>query len=117
MSTTDAKTGTSNGTFGERFSTYLEAIKNPSDIALLVRSFDLSLRAANRSPKTIKSYTETVRGFCMFLVDSRLPTDVRNLTRSMSRPTFQVRSSAIGQRRLQSDSVTFNSSSNGRRRA
>ena len=35
------------------------------DHRLLVRSFELSLRAANKSPKTITGYTDTVRGFCV----------------------------------------------------
>lgn len=42
-------------TLGERFSSYLASANGSSDIALLVRSFGLSLRATNKSPKTIKS--------------------------------------------------------------
>jgi len=38
-------------------------VETPSDIALLVRGSELSLRAANKSPKTIKSYTDTSEGF------------------------------------------------------
>jgi hypothetical protein len=48
---------------------------------VLVRSFELSVRAANKSPRTIKSYTDTVRGFCLFLIENGMPMDVRNLTR------------------------------------
>jgi len=81
MSITDAGVDRGSRTLADRFATYLENVTSPSDIALLVRSFELSLRAANRSPKTIKSYTDTVRGFCMFLVDNGMPTDARNLTR------------------------------------
>lgn len=81
MSTTQAKVDGSGGTLSQRFSTYLETVTNPSDIAVLVRSFELSLRAANKSPKTIKSYTDTVRGLSLFLVDNGMPTDIRNLSR------------------------------------
>ena len=35
-------------THAERISVHLEGIASPSDIALLVRRFDLSLRAANK---------------------------------------------------------------------
>ena len=48
---------------------------------MLVRSFGLSLRATNKSPKTIKSYTDTVRAFCLFLVEHGMPTDVSLLSR------------------------------------
>jgi hypothetical protein len=83
MSTTEVNVGKSSGTLAQRFTAYLEMVTNPSDVALLVRSFELSLRAANKSPKTIKSYTDTLRGFCLFLVDKAMPTDVRNLTREV----------------------------------
>jgi hypothetical protein len=41
------------------------------DLGSLVRSFDLSLRATNKSSKTIKSYTESVMGLCLFLGDKK----------------------------------------------
>jgi len=81
MSATDERVRSVSGTLAQRFSAYQETVTSPSDIALLVRSFELSLRAANKSPKTIKSYTDTVRGYCLFLVENGIPTDVRNLTR------------------------------------
>jgi len=81
VGTIDARVRKSSGTLGERFAAHLETITSRSDIALLVRSFELSLRATNRSPKTIKSYTDSVRGFCMFLVDTGMPRDSRDLTR------------------------------------
>ena len=81
MSTTDERVMGVSGTLAQRFCGYLETVTSTSDIALLVRSFELSLRATNKSPKTIKSYTDTVRGFCLFLVDSGMPTNIRNLTR------------------------------------
>ncbi len=46
MSTTDAKESKSSGTLAHRFTTHLEAVTSPSDIAVLVRSFELSLRTA-----------------------------------------------------------------------
>ena len=73
MSITDAGVHNDNRTLADRFATYLQNVTSPSDIALLVRSFELSLRAANKSPKTIKSYTDTVRGFSMFLVGKDVP--------------------------------------------
>jgi hypothetical protein len=85
MSVTDAQTDRRNGTLAERFSAYLETVTSPSEVALLLRSFALSLRAANKSPKTIKSYTDTVRGFCLFLVDKGMPTNIHALTRWQSR--------------------------------
>ena len=81
MTTTDARVNKSGGSLAERFSAYLETVRSPSDIGVLVRSFELSLRAAAKSPKTIKSYTDTVRGFCLFLVDNGMPTELRSLTR------------------------------------
>ena len=60
---------------------YLATTDCPTDMGVLVSSFDLSLRAANKSPKTIKSYTDTVKGPCLFLVDDGMPTDVRRLMR------------------------------------
>jgi len=81
MSSTDERVRNVSGTLTQRFSACLRTVTNPSDIALLVRSFELSLRATNKSPKTVKSYTDTVRGLCMFLVINGMPIDVRNLTR------------------------------------
>jgi site-specific recombinase XerD len=81
MSTTGARVSKTSETLAERFSGHLETVTNPSNIAVLVRSFELSLRAANKSPKTIKSYTDSVRGLCLFLVDNGMPTDTRHLTR------------------------------------
>jgi len=80
MSTTDTRVNSSSGTLAERFSAYLQTVTSPSDIALLVRSFELSLRAANKSLKTIKNYRHRPR-VCLFLVDSGMPTNIRNLTR------------------------------------
>ena len=114
MSITDAKVSKGNGTLAERFSAYLETVTSPSDIALLVRSFELSLRAANKSPKTIKSYTDSVRGFCMFLVDNGMPTDVRSLTREhVETWRIAVQVERYRPKKPRSDLAIFNSFSSG----
>ncbi len=92
MSTTDERVRSVSGTLAQRFSAYLETVTSPSDIALLVRSFELSLRAANKSPKTTKSYTDTVREYCLFLVENGMPTEpasmyVRSAPAHMARTT------------------------------
>ncbi len=38
----------------------LDTLENPHDISALMRGFELSLRARNRSPKTIRGYLQTV---------------------------------------------------------
>ena len=52
-----------------------------SDIAELLPSFELSLRARNRSPRTIQSYGEAVNLFRSFLVKSGWPTQATRITR------------------------------------
>jgi site-specific recombinase XerD len=47
-----------------------------NDISALLRGFDLSLRARNLSPKTIKGYTETAHLFRTFLERRGMPTAV-----------------------------------------
>jgi len=113
MSITDAGVNKGSRTLADRFTAYLENVTSSSHIALLVRSFELSLRAANKSPKTIKSYTDTVRGFCIFLVDNGMPTDARNLTREHVETYISVQVERFGQRQPRFGSVTFNSSSSG----
>ncbi|MCA1696332.1 MAG: tyrosine-type recombinase/integrase [Actinobacteria bacterium] len=44
-----------------------------ADLATLVPSFERSLKARNRSPRTIRAYLESVRLFLAFLADDRLP--------------------------------------------
>lgn len=57
MSTTDSQTHHGAETLRERFSAYLETATGPSDVALLLHSFELSLRATDELPKRIKSYS------------------------------------------------------------
>jgi site-specific recombinase XerD len=62
------------------------AIDTPTDLAVndiaeLVQGFDLSLRARNRSPKTIKGYVETTRLFREYLVRVGMPTAIDMITR------------------------------------
>jgi len=52
-----------------------------NDVAELVRGFELSLRARNRSPKTIKGYVETARLFRGYLVRVGMPTAIDAITR------------------------------------
>lgn len=52
-----------------------------NDIAELLRGFELSLRARNRSPKTIKGYTQSTMLFRDYLVRVGMPTQVDRITR------------------------------------
>jgi site-specific recombinase XerD len=52
-----------------------------NDVAELRRSFEVALRARNRSPKTIKSYLEAIDLYRDFAVRSGLPTAVDKITR------------------------------------
>jgi len=52
-----------------------------NDLQELERGFELSLRARNRSPKTIKSYVEAVRLFRGFLVEVGMPTQIDRIGR------------------------------------
>lgn len=52
-----------------------------NDIAELLRGFELSLRARNRSPKTIKGYVETTRLFRQYLVGVGMLTAIDRITR------------------------------------
>jgi site-specific recombinase XerD len=52
-----------------------------NDVLVLARSFDLSLRARNRSPETIKSYVATVELFGGFLLVSGFPTSIDRIVR------------------------------------
>ena len=52
-----------------------------TDIAALLRGYELSFRARNRSPKTIRGHLQTARLFRYYLVGVGMPTDVRVLNR------------------------------------
>jgi site-specific recombinase XerD len=52
-----------------------------NDIAELLRGFELSLRARNRSPKTVKGYLQSTRIFREYLVRVGMPTQVDRITR------------------------------------
>jgi hypothetical protein len=45
-------------------------------VAALLPSWQLALESANRSPKTIKSYTASVRSLAKFLRDHDMPDDI-----------------------------------------
>jgi site-specific recombinase XerD len=51
------------------------------DLAGLLPSWRRHLRAENKSPRTIQSYTEAAEQFCAFLTDSGIPSAVARLTR------------------------------------
>lgn len=52
-----------------------------TEIAMLVPSFERHLRALNRAPKTIRSYTATVAQFAAFCIEAGMPTDASCITR------------------------------------
>jgi site-specific recombinase XerD len=64
------------------FQVALSLVKGRSgDLWVLIEHWELHLRAANRSPKTIRSYIDTARmSFAEYLVEHRLPTDVAKIT-------------------------------------
>ena len=51
------------------------------DLTTLVPSFERSLRAANKSPKTVKGYGEAARQLLTFLSERGMPTDVARIRR------------------------------------
>jgi site-specific recombinase XerC len=53
----------------------------PDDILALLRGYELSLRARNRSPKTIASYLQTAKLLRDFLFGVGMPTGVTRMTR------------------------------------
>lgn len=53
----------------------------PGDYAVLARSFERSLRAENKSPRTIQTYGESIRKFGEFLTENGMPTDVSDIRR------------------------------------
>src|SRR6516225_6965258 len=52
------------------------------DLAQLLASWELSLRAGRRSPRTVKSYMDTAERFRAFLASRGAVEDVRAITRS-----------------------------------
>ena len=55
--------------------------QSPTDLEILVPDWIRSLRAQNKSPKTIESYTAGAEQFVAFLRENRLTTDVPLVTR------------------------------------
>jgi integrase len=58
-----------------------ETNTEPGDLTLLLRSWDRSLRALNRSPKTREQYLESTGQLIAFLADRGMPTDAANVRR------------------------------------
>lgn len=53
----------------------------PADLDVLADSFDLSLRAGNKAPRTIDVYLDSLHQLSTFLRAAGMPTDVDRLTR------------------------------------
>jgi hypothetical protein len=51
------------------------------DLTVLLPSWELSLRAANKAPRTIQTYMESARQFLAFLVEHGIRTDAATITR------------------------------------
>ncbi len=51
------------------------------DLIVLLPSWELSLRAANKAPRTIETYSESARQFLAFLVEHGIRTDAAAITR------------------------------------
>ncbi len=58
-----------------------QAATRVGDLSTLIPSFERSLRAANKSPKTLKTYGEATRQLYAFLADHGMPTEVAKITR------------------------------------
>jgi site-specific recombinase XerD len=54
---------------------------SPSNVAVLARSFELSLRASGKSPRTIETYGEALRQLAAYLEQQGMPTGVDRLRR------------------------------------
>jgi site-specific recombinase XerD len=59
----------------------VQASGSVGDLAELAASFELWLRAANRSPRTVETYTEAVRQLIDFLAAQEMPTDAAKIKR------------------------------------
>jgi site-specific recombinase XerD len=54
---------------------------NPGHVRALERSFELSLRAGNKSPRTVRTYLESIEQLTRFLEASGMPVDVAAIRR------------------------------------
>jgi len=84
-----------------------------NDVFALARSFNLSLRARNRSPETIKSYVGTVDLFGEFLLASGFPTSIDCIGREHVESFIADQLTSGSPRRLVFATGTSSSSSNG----
>lgn len=57
------------------------AVVVSGDYPILARSFERSLRAENKSPRTVQTYCEAVRLFGEFLTEKGMPTNVADIRR------------------------------------
>ena len=56
-------------------------VESVGDLATLIPSFQRSLRASGKSPKTLSTYTEAANQLLAFLVESGMPTEVTKIGR------------------------------------
>src|SRR6185369_12419462 len=54
---------------------------DPADLTALVKSWELSLRATNKSPKTVSVYLEAARQLLNFLASHGMPTTAHGVRR------------------------------------
>ncbi|GII84554.1 recombinase XerC [Sphaerisporangium siamense] len=55
------------------------AVPRGADLETLLDSWTLALEAANKSPRTIRSYTDTAKAFIAFLAGNSYPTDAEGV--------------------------------------
>ena len=65
----------------------LSTVQSVGDVEILAEDFQRSLRAGNKSPKTIKTYLEAVEGLDRFLVEQGMPRSVAAIRTSRATNT------------------------------
>jgi site-specific recombinase XerD len=82
------------------------------DLATLIPSFERSLRASNKSPKTIATYGEAARQLLAFLRESGMPTEVAKIGRehveAFVERLVETKSPATANNRYRSLTALFN---------
>lgn len=56
-----------------------QAASSGPPITTFIASWQLALETAAKSPKTVRSYTDSVRWLCKFLAEHDMPTDVEGV--------------------------------------
>jgi site-specific recombinase XerD len=82
------------------------------DLGMLIPSFERSLRAANKSPKTLSVYREAADQFLAFLREAGMPTEVAKIRRehveSFIERLVQTKAPATANNRYRSLTALFN---------